>query len=190
MDTTWTSHVCPSDSQHLPPLPLLPPIPFHAMSSSSTFVPRRSARLAAKRGADTSNTWISQQPSQELLDARKQFVARLGTNWTCMDNFIDLHGVPTTIYHYLEDVEEAEDSNERAKITTDLYRYLIRNPLVLAVSPRFLETTKTKAAELVAASHKISDRRVREDFLAVFKDFAYVVAPPCAECLKVQASKH
>jgi hypothetical protein len=161
------------------------------MSSSTSFVPRRSARLAAKRENVSStpipkapNSWISEpEPSQELLDARKTFLARLGTPRTLKDNIFGLFGVPTTINCYLNDAEAAMGANEKAIIATDLYRYIIRNPLVMAVTPRFLETVKAKAIELAGQSHKISDPTVRAAFLATLRDFEYVVAPPCSNCL-------
>lgn len=135
--------------------------------SSSTFVPRRSARLAAKKGV------LTFQPSRELLDAREQFLSRLGTEWTAFDLF----GVPSTIKQYLNDIEEANGSNEKAKIATYLYRYMIRNPLILAVVPRFLETVSAKATYLHEELHKVTDADVRAGLVTVLKDFAYVVAP-------------
>lgn len=157
-------------------LPLPPFLLLRLPTMSST--PRRSARLAAKRQ-------MEQQPQplpKAVLDARASFLSRYGTEKNLGDSvYLALCGIPSTIKTYLDNVENAKGSNEKAKIATDLYTFLIAHPLILAVTPRFLATVRAKTIKLRdEESNSVSDPDIRDKFMVTLQHLEYVIAPPPA----------
>jgi hypothetical protein len=142
---------------------------------ASTSFPRRSERLAAKRMRQ-----LEREPlPKAVLDGRRIFLERLGTEKNLGDSvYLALCGIPSTIHAYLDKVAQVKGSNEKAKIATNLYAFLIDNPLILAIVPRFLETVRRKTIELRDSSSSVRDPTIRENLLVTLQYFEYVIAPP------------
>ncbi len=144
------------------------------MSSSPSFVPRRSPRLAAKA---TSNSSQSIYASYSREEARTMYVRYsesskyLDNSWTNRE----CHQIClATIHVFMNAVREARGRTGRAVLATALNKHLLQNAVFLGLSERFANTVQLKMEEFLKEP-AIPDAVVDADFRSSTKDVLYVL---------------
>lgn len=157
----WQWNICRKLWQHQKTSFLSQTFPTYlTMSSTSSFIPRRSARLAAKV-----QTNPVRQARQTFINEQKQH-----TNNTTHDISSDI----SILRVFMDSMEEARGRTSRAVIATALIKYLLKNPIIMARHTRFGNTVLTKMQEF-AREPTLEDAVVDKEFRQSIKDLLYVL---------------
>lgn len=108
-----------------------------------------------------------------LRDSRKLFLERHGTPMTHHDSAV----ISTVVTYLLKRIEESEREpiiTKRASICTETMIFLTKNPLIMAVTPQFLEAVRTLVDEFKRDAYKITVYWRRRALEKAIRDLKYV----------------